>query len=68
MTLTIVMLLQDQGPYVKVVVQECVHMNRLLDEVERSLVELRKGLNGQVNMSQAMEDMAAVSLRLPSLL
>jgi dynein heavy chain, axonemal len=52
---------QDQGPYVVVAVQECGRMNRLLEEMERSLLELRKGLNGQLNMSQAMEDLALVS-------
>jgi len=39
-------------------------MNRLLTEIDQSLVELRKGLNGQLSMSPIMEDMAAV--RMPS--
>jgi dynein heavy chain len=33
-------------------------MNVLLDEIRRSLVELDKGLKGQLNMSPAMEDLA----------
>lgn len=32
-------------------------MNELLDEIRRSLVELRKGLDGLLNMSEPMEDM-----------
>jgi hypothetical protein len=54
---------QDHGPYAVVAVQECGRMNWLLEEVERSLVELRKGLNGQLNMSQAMEDLTQVPHR-----
>lgn len=34
-------------------------MNALLTEIRRSLVELDKGLKGQLNMSQSMEDLAA---------
>ncbi len=34
-------------------------MNELLDEIRRSLVELRKGMDGALNMSEAMEDLAA---------
>lgn len=33
-------------------------MNALLSEIRRSLVELDKGLKGQLNMSQSMEDLA----------
>lgn len=32
-------------------------MNALLSEIRRSLVELDKGLKGQLNMSQSMEDL-----------
>ena len=38
--------------------QECTRMNTLLSEIRRSLVELDKGLKGQLNMSQSMEDLA----------
>ena len=34
-------------------------MNELLDEIRRSLVELRKGMDGALNMSEPMEDLAA---------
>lgn len=34
-------------------------MNALLSEIRRSLVELDKGLKGQLNMSQSMEDLVA---------
>lgn len=38
-------------------------MNGLLSEIRRSLIELDKGLKGQLNMSQGMEDlMAAFSI------
>ena len=32
-------------------------MNSLLEEINRSLIELQKGINGQLNMSQKMEDL-----------
>ncbi len=44
-------------PYVLVAMQECERMNRLLGEIRRSLIELRKGLDGQLNMSEPMEDL-----------
>ncbi|CAM9207540.1 unnamed protein product [Chrysoparadoxa australica] len=47
----------DSGPYVVVVVQECARMNTLLVEVNRSLVELVKGMQGKLNMTQAMESL-----------
>ena len=52
-------LLEDpnQAPYVLVAMQECQRMNRLLQEVRRTLIELRKGFDGQLNMSEAMEDL-----------
>ena len=34
-------------------------MNALLAEIRRSLVELAKGLDGQLNMSDAMEDLSS---------
>lgn len=44
-------------PYGVVVMQECTRINTLLFEMKYSLEELQKGLNGQLNMSQGMEDM-----------
>ncbi|CAK4711321.1 unnamed protein product [Aphanomyces euteiches] len=48
----------DHGPFVVVALQECDRMNVLLDEIRKSLADLKKGLNGQLNMSQSMEDLA----------
>jgi len=47
------------APYVVVALQEITQMNFLVGEIARSLSELRKGVNGQLNMSQRMEDLAA---------
>jgi dynein heavy chain len=49
----------EEGPYVQVVLQECNRMNVLLGEVRRALVELDKGLKGQLNMTPAMEDLSS---------
>lgn len=51
------LLRQESGPFVVVVLQECQRMNGLLTEIRRSLTELDKGLKGQLNMSQPMEDL-----------
>lgn len=53
------LLLLDSGPFVVVVLQECQRMNALIHEMKRSLIELEKGLKGQLNMSQPMEDLIA---------
>ena len=45
------------SPYVVVATQECTRMVALLTEMSRTVDELRKGLNGQLNMSPAMEDL-----------
>ena len=45
------------GPYIVVALQECGRMNILLKEIEKSLSDLDKGLKGQLNMSQEMEDL-----------
>jgi dynein heavy chain len=47
----------ETGPYVTDALQECTYMNVLTNEMRRSLVELGKGLKGQLNMSQTMEDL-----------
>jgi dynein heavy chain len=52
------LLSQKTAPFVLVAMQECSRMNELLDEIRRSLLELRKGLDGQLNMSEPMEDLA----------
>jgi len=48
-----------RAPYAIAVLQECERMNRLTNEMKRSLNSLKKGLAGELNMSQAMEDLAA---------
>jgi dynein heavy chain len=52
-------LLEDliKSPFVVVALQECTRMNTLLSEIRRTLVELDKGLQGQLNMSDSMEDL-----------
>ena len=53
------LLSEPLAPYVVVAMQEVMRMNTLVEEISRSLGELRKGLNGQLNMSQQMEDLAS---------
>jgi len=45
----------ERDPYTNVVLQECERMNKLLSEMRRSLAELKLGLEGALNMSDAME-------------
>jgi dynein heavy chain len=49
---------ESDGPYCVVVAQECTRFNSLIEEIVKTLEELQKGLNGQLNMSQAMEDIS----------
>ena len=49
----------QEAPYIIVVMQECTAMNTLLDKMRRSLDELQKGLDGALNMTDAMEDLSA---------
>ena len=51
------MLSGPSGPYIVVALQECGRMNVLLKEIGKSLSDLDKGLKGQLNMSQEMEDL-----------
>jgi dynein heavy chain len=51
-------LIEADGPFIVVLIQECTRINALVTEMSSSLDELQKGLNGQLNMSQGMEDMA----------
>lgn len=50
--------IQTKDPYVNVVIQECERMNTLLDEIRTSLNDLDAGLKGQLNITDAMEDLA----------
>ena len=45
------------GPFIVVALQECTRMNALVSEIRKSLDDLDKGLKGQLNMSQEMEDL-----------
>ena len=49
----------DKTPFVVVAVQEATRMNGLLAEMKRSMEELTLGLDGSLNMSAAMEALAA---------
>lgn len=46
---------EERSPYAVVVLQECERMNILIDEMRRSLKELRLGLRGELTVSSAME-------------
>lgn len=46
-----------EAPYILVALQEVARMNRLLSYMRQTLDELLKGLNGQLSMTQAMEDL-----------
>ena len=51
------------APFVVVAMHECKRMNSLLAEVRRSLDELQRGLNGKLNISARMDELAeAVNL------
>jgi len=45
-------------PYNVVCLQECERMNELLDEIDKSLEELKLGLEGALNMTDAMDALA----------
>eukprot|EP00744_Colponema_vietnamica_P001609 GILI01002651.1.p1 GENE.GILI01002651.1~~GILI01002651.1.p1 ORF type:complete len:1110 (-),score=404.88 GILI01002651.1:160-3150(-) len=47
--------IKEKSPYVVVAMQECERMNSLLSEIRRSLQELQLGLQGALNISDAME-------------
>ena len=47
------------GPYIVVALQECGRINALISEIRKSISDLDKGLKGQLNMSQAMEDLVS---------
>ena len=49
------LLKEQSAPYVLVAIQECERMNKLLTKMRSSLVELQKGINGELNMTEAME-------------
>jgi dynein heavy chain len=48
---------KDKTPYVVVCFQECERMNGLLLEIKRGLEDLRLGLTGALNITDAMENL-----------
>lgn len=49
---------KDKNPYVVVCLQECERMNVLLGEIKNTLEELRLGLTGALNVTDAMENLS----------
>jgi dynein heavy chain len=45
----------DRTPFIVVCLQECERMNELLTEIKVSLENLRLGLTGALNITEAME-------------
>jgi len=45
---------KDKTPFVVVCLQECERMNNLLSEIKRSLEDLRLGITGALNITDAM--------------
>lgn len=45
----------NKTPYDVVVLQESERMNILVSEIKRSLVELQRGLKGELNITDLME-------------
>jgi dynein heavy chain len=48
---------KENAPYVLVVLQEIRRMNRLTNYMTNTMTELVKGMNGELNMSQGMEEL-----------
>ena len=53
----------DDGPYIVVALQECGRMNDLLSEMRESLEDLHKGLEGQKNFSEEMQQLSSALSR-----
>merc|ERR1719361_769020 len=49
--------MEERGPFQYVFLQECDRMRELVDEIKRSLRELDLGLNGELTMSERMEEL-----------
>ncbi|RLN66715.1 hypothetical protein BBP00_00002023 [Phytophthora kernoviae] len=56
-TKAVPLLATDQSPYVVLALQEATRMHTLLHEIQSSLIELTKGIQGTLNMTDAMEDL-----------
>jgi dynein heavy chain len=46
---------QQDAPYTLLLLQEITRMNTLLSAMRTSMIDLQKGLNGELNMSEGME-------------
>ena len=46
------------GPYQFILIQECDYMNKLVNEIRSSLIELNSGFKGDLTMSDSMEEVA----------
>merc|ERR1719248_171216 len=51
--------IDEVTPYTGVFLQECERMNALLFEVRRSLIELDRGLKGDLSITEPMEKLIA---------
>lgn len=51
--------IKDKHPYIIVALQECERMNTLMTEIKKSLSDLDQGLKGNLNITDAMEDLSA---------
>lgn len=49
--------IEEKTPYMIVAIQECEKMNTLLNEIRFSLTELDQGLDGALNITDAMESL-----------
>lgn len=49
---------KEKTPYVVVALQELERMNELLEEIKKSLYELKLGLLGALNITDAMESLS----------
>jgi dynein heavy chain len=49
--------IKEKTPFIVVCLQECERMNLLLGEIRKSLEDLRLGLTGALNITDAMENL-----------
>lgn len=49
--------IKEMHPYIIVALQECERMNTLMSEMKKSLNDLDQGLKGNLNITDAMEDL-----------
>ena len=55
--LEITLKVKDKTPFIVVCLQECERMNGLLGEIKRTLDDLKLGLTGALNITDAMESL-----------